>query len=1323
MKKLLVVFLLFAFALESHCQTLRFEENKGQWHRNIMYKARLQEGALFVESDGLVFYLNDLKKHQEKKKNSAHAFKIRLNIPKKEKNIPKDEKIIPKDEKIIPKSCFTDYSNYFKGKQEENWASNVRAYEEVVYQNVFNEIDWRIYSKDGDVKHEFVVNPNGVAESIALEYVGLDNIRLKDGELVLKTCLGDIIEEKPYAFQVIDGKEVEVKVEFVLNGNMVSYKLGEYDKDYVLIIDPALIFSTYSGSTADNWGFTSTYDAYGNLYSGSIVDDIGYPTTLGAFVDTYAASWDCAVSKFSSDGSQLLFSTYYGGDQSEMPHSMIVNQYGELVVMGTTGSYNFPTTEYAFAEAFSAGSTITYDGTVSFPFGVDIYVSRFSADGTALPASTYVGGTNNDGLNYREIYNASQMIAYLGNDSLYANYGDGARGELITDDQNNVYVGTTTFSADFPVTENAFQSSFGGKQEGVVFKLDYSLRTMIFSSFIGGSEDDAVFSIDVDTNYNLYVTGGTVSENFPVTVNAYDTAFDGGATDGFLALVSYNGNDLIASTFFGSNKFDLSYFVRCDRNGYPHIFGQTKAEGSDLIYNADYNIPNSGQFIAKFFPDLTSLVWSTVFGTGDNQINISPTSFAVDVCGRVYAAGWGRLFKYIVPSNTSVFGTRNMQVTSDAYQSQTDGQDFYIMSITHDASSLEYATFFGEISFSSTYGNDHVDGGTSRYDKFSNLYQVVCASCSGSQNFPITPNAWSDSNRASNCNMAAYKFQIHDDFAVADFSVPDFVCFPDSVSFVNIGRGDSFLWDFGDGTFSSLPSPSHYYSEAGIYDVKLIAYKNYGCVAADTITKQVILLDSNVDTLETIYACEGDLVQIGIQSFPQDSVSFQWTPENGLTNPNIPNPYLEVSGNAFYSLIITTPHCSDTLRQEIKTSPLQDVDLIVQNVSCPQENDAFALVSSDLDSLIVGYTWSNGESNVDSIGGLSVGEYSVLVEDSYGCQIEKTFTVSTLSELNLNISVDTNVCGNTCLGGINISPLNGVEPYEVVWEDYTLQGFVLDSLCDGIYAFTVKDAQGCKVSDTIIIESLYNISSSITSTLNNCEQGCGATATVDVSGGSTPYVYQWSNGNNGSVAEDLCCGTYYVEIVDANQCRAKDSVEISFVDMLTNIDIEASHTRVFDGEEISLSVDYINGMYYYWTPTNGLSSPLSHQTDATVYESTLYFVTVTDNHGCEVKDSVFIEVDIVNCERPNIYVPNVFTPNNDGKNDMVFVKGEWIESFEFEIFDRWGESVFFTDKLSEGWDGTFRGKLCDAAVYFYRLSVNCAGGKKFVEGGDITLIR
>jgi gliding motility-associated-like protein len=545
----------------------------------------------------------------------------------------------------------------------------------------------------------------------------------------------------------------------------------------------------------------------------------------------------------------------------------------------------------------------------------------------------------------------------------------------------------------------------------------------------------------------------------------------------------------------------------------------------------------------------------------------------------------------------------------------------------------------------------------------------------------------------------------------------------DTVNFVNIGRGDSFLWDFGDGTLSSLPSPSHYYNQPGIYDVKLIAYKNYGCIAADTITKQIILLDSNTDTLPTLQACNGDLIQIGIQPYLQDSVSFQWIPSDGLTNPNAPNPYALVSGNATYRLVIETSTCNDTLIQQIITSPIDNINLITQNVSCPQESDGFALVDSPYQGMIIDYNWSNGQNGVDSIGGLIADNYWVEITDSFGCKIQENFTISTMSQLSVSVSIDTNVCGNTCNGQIHLSAQNGVEPYNISWTDSLLQGFDLVNLCDGEYIFTMQDAQGCQVSDTIWLESLYNITTSITKTDNNCQEGCGATAQVHVSDGLLPYSYSWSNGETNFSIEDLCCGTYYVDITDANQCTARDTVEISYVNVLSEVEISASRSRAFDGEEITLSVDYIPNMYCYWTPSENLSSPLSFTTNAIVYESGFYFVTVTDNHGCEVKDSIFIEVDVVNCERPNIYVPNVFTPNNDGKNDVVFVKGEWIESFEFEIFDRWGESVFFTDKLSEGWDGTFNGKLCDAAVYFYRLIVNCAGGKKFVEGGDITLIR
>ena len=126
---------------------------------------------------------------------------------------------------------------------------------------------------------------------------------------------------------------------------------------------------------------------------------------------------------------------------------------------------------------------------------------------------------------------------------------------------------------------------------------------------------------------------------------------------------------------------------------------------------------------------------------------------------------------------------------------------------------------------------------------------------------------------------------------------------------------------------------------------------------------------------------------------------------------------------------------------------------------------------------------------------------------------------------------------------------------------------------------------------------------------------------------------------------------------------------------------------------------------------------------ATMYQSTLFHVLVSDGYGCKAEDSVLVEVEVINCGRPDIYVPNIFTPNGDGKNDVLFVVGEKIDNFTFEVFDRWGEKVFATSDLQEGWDGTYKGRQCDAAVYFYSLEVRCLGGKTYKEGGDITLIR
>src|SRR5690606_21696571 len=241
-----------------------------------------------------------------------------------------------------------------------------------------------------------------------------------------------------------------------------------------LIIDPTLIFSTYSGSFADNFGFTATYDSKGYLYSGGNVFALGYPTTVGAFQVSYGGgNIDVAITKYDVTGTNLIYSTYLGGNGSEIPHSLVVNNYDELFVFGTTGSANFPVSANAYDQTFNGGTNITGVGMgFVYPNGCDIFITRFNVAGTAIQASTYLGGSGNDGINVAG--------------GLKANYADESRGEIDIDKLNYIYLATTTSSTNFPVSPNAFQTTYGGgTQDGLVAKMDNNLTTVLFASYIG----------------------------------------------------------------------------------------------------------------------------------------------------------------------------------------------------------------------------------------------------------------------------------------------------------------------------------------------------------------------------------------------------------------------------------------------------------------------------------------------------------------------------------------------------------------------------------------------------------------------------------------------------------------------------------------------------------------------------------------------------------------------------------------------------------------------------------------------------------------------
>lgn len=1329
---LLLLFCVKSFALKDTLKSGNFEfsENKGQWEQCVLYKSNIKNGNIYLEkncftvdllriSDIEHSHAHDGFADDDNRYKPIHRHAYKMNFLNSNPSVS-----------IFPAEKTTDYCNFFIGNDESKWASHVRKYKSVMYKGLYNDVDLKVFSNQNTFKYEFIIHPGGNPHDIEIEYNGVDNIKVLNEQLLITTSVDRIFELKPFAYQEISGKAVEVKCKYVLKKNKVRFQPEEYNSNYPLIIDPALVFSTYTGSGSDNWGFTATFDLQGNVYSGGIVDGTDYPVSTGAYDETFRGIWDVAIIKYDPTGTSRLYASYLGGSSSEMPHSLIVNEFNELQIFGTTGSANFPTSAGAYDRTFNGGTTIYYDNTVVFNNGVDIFVSRLSPDGSQLRASTFIGGSGNDGLNFRPGYAAVMMH---GNDSLYFNYADGARGEIITDDRNNVYIGTCTFSTDFPTTSNAYQRFSGGRQDGIVFKLDYNLSNLIWSSYIGGSGDDAIYSVDVDSHYDLYVAGGTNSVNFPTTSGAYRTSYLGGSADAFLSHFSQNGNVLMQSTFFGSPVYDQAYFVRTDKYNNAFIFGQTKASGSTLIYNASYSRPNSGQFIAKFNPILTNLVWSTTFGTGNGKPNISPTAFAVDICRRIYVSGWGREWAGHSPYNdwTATEGTKNMDITPGAYQDTTDGQDFYVMVMADDASALDYATYFGELHYDACWysGHDHVDGGTSRFDKRGSIYQSVCASCGACNQFPTFPNpgAWSNSNRSTNCNNAIFKFNIFNNFTLAEFTMPNIGCAPHTVNFNNTSDGVTFQWDFGDGSlFSTQRNPTHTYTHSGVFNVTLIAIDHSSCNTADTMIRQIQILSDTTYRLPDINMCPGDMRQIGVTPNPDTTVTYRWVPSSGINDPTVSNPFASPSVSTNYTLFVSNGICTDTIHQNVN----------IVHISVNAGNDTLTCSGSTRLTAFTGqtglsYIWSTNRNFTDTLNHpvtnniiyVTVTQSTMYYVMAFidGCWGIDSVKVDLMNFIGTSVIVNP-LCHDDCTGQITITPNGGTAPYHFVWSNGSVLP-QLDSLCAGIYHVTITDNAGCiSMSDLEVVQPDL-LAGNIQSTNIPCTEVCNGTVNPNILGGTQPYNYIWSNSSTASALIDLCPGIYSVTITDIHNCRVFLTDTVFLKPILVNIHAYADKDTIYNGLNTTLHVNYIPGITYNWSPQGSLSDPHSPNPVASPTQSTMYYVTVTDPYGCMAVDSVPIVVIDVYCYEPYIFVPNAFTPNADQNNDVLFVRSNYIENLTFSVYDRWGEKVFETNDITKGWNGRYKGRDCDPGVYVFHLDATCFNLKPFSKKGNVTLIR
>jgi len=1289
---ILLFFAIYNLNAQEAASSLNFTENKGQYsNSSIQYQLSINEGDIYLEKNKITYNLfsRDLISdiHHGKKSKSTkingHVFTVTFENANANPLIFSDKKS-------------SNYSNYFIGKDQTKWATEVYDYKTVVYKELYSGIDVKYYGHYGQVKYDFIIEPGADPDQIHLSYEGIDKMSIKNGHLFMESNFGVLVENSPYTYQWVDGKQKKIGCEYHLKNNQLSFILTEdYDESLELIIDPVLSFATYTGSSTSNFGCTATYDDDGNMYVGGTVFGFGYPTTIGAYETTYSGgSIDMGITKFSANGANLIYSTYIGGADNEIPHSLVVNSNDELCIMGTTGSSDYPSTSQAFDNTFNGGPALSLGQGYGFQYinGCDIIVTKINNSGNVILSSTFIGGANgNEGINRGS--------------ELHYNYGDAFRGEIIVDAKDNIYVASTTSSTDFPVVGSTQATHGGGELDACVFILNPDLSTLNWSTFLGGADYDCAYSVQLDSGGDIYVAGGTKSTNFSTTTGVLHETYQGGSADGFISHFTSDGSAVLSSTYIGTSGYDQCFFVQADINDDVFVVGQSN--GNYPITPGTYSNPNSGQFIQKLPSDLSTSLVSTTIGTSSGEVDIAISAFLVSDCNQIYLSGWGgstnRLTSLGALATQST--TIGLPVTSPTFQSTTDGEDFYLAVLNENAEDLLYATFFG-----GGVSHEHVDGGTSRFDKRGKVYQAVCAGCGGNSDFPTNPGAWSNVNNSTNCNLGAFKFDLANITPTISIPFP-YVCLPSSYNFDNNSSGgNSYAWDFGDGTTSLDFSPAHTYADTGNYIVQLIVMDTTGCLAPDTAYLSIdVFMQNNAIITQTDTICPGDSAQLSASG----GATYTWSPNLYLSNPNISNPIAYPPTTTAYQ-VVTNDSCGVDTAQIIievfdtETSTIPDSSICIGNSI---QLKAFGGIS---------YNWTptadmlNPSSQSPTITPTSTTKYYVEITTPNGCLKLDSVTVVVISNIPLpSLPNDTLICKGDSI------PISATGGNSMIWNpsavvasssSYTTLAFpdtTTTILADFINACGI-------VQDSFLIE-VTDVFPSIVNDTTICP---GDTANLWA---TNTAIYEWSpslylSNTNSSNVNSIPLDNITYSVVCSNTIGCNKTLSVS-VNLFQEPYVYAgADQNVNYGVPVALKGKTLMDTYY-WKSEDSLSciyclSPILSPT-----QSSEHILFVEDTNGCLNSDTVTLYVN------SSIYVPNSFTPNGDGVNDFFTILGEEITDFNLQIFDRWGALIFVSTDINKNWDGKFKGKLVqqDAYIWKIRYSDNSQKGRTLI--GHINVLK
>ncbi len=426
--------------------------------------------------------------------------------------------------------------------------------------------------------------------------------------------------------------------------------------------------------------------------------------------------------------------------------------------------------------------------------------------------------------------------------------------------------------------------------------------------------------------------------------------------------------------------------------------------------------------------------------------------------------------------------------------------------------------------------------------------------------------------------------------------------------------------------------------------------------------------------------------------------------------------------------------CADTTQVTIHFYKPFEIDFTFFQQPCSYQIDFFDAVIDSGGGTTSAWNWSFGDGTFSNIPDPThvynnPGTYQVTLTatSDFGCKDTLKKNVTVVPQVSVSATENNPVsCTDDCDGSAIANLSNGTPPFSFLWNDPNNQtGQIASGLCAGTYMVIIIDSLGCTDSASVMLNNPPPLESNVQSSDAYCNGKCIGTASVSVSGGTGPMMYSWNDPANQQTqnAVALCPGIFTVLITDAHGCTTLDSVIVNYSDYIPPLAATAVPELIFQGQTSQLNATNYSAGSYSWAPPLSLNSTTIPNPVSNSNQDIIYVVTYTDELGCENSDTVRIRVKEVTCIEPEIFIPNAFTPNADGRNDVLYVRGNTIRELLLRVYDRWGEKVFETHVPGIGWDGTFKGKPVMPGVYDYYLDATCFDNEKFFKKGNVTVIR